>query len=1573
MSKKKESVDDEDKWRWRPPPRGLVADAYTLCETWKTEGTCRYGVQCVEAHGEEELEEWRQRFEERKARLATATYIENLLDKWNTSDDKSSVIAEKIPAGVLSLTCEDLANVVAASKHSKTSWTISAQTTGKTRLRAVALLQDSCREHFRLAEVQIRLGNNPVNLFRPNTNQDWKVPDLAYKNMKPEGKIHYKIKAVFSTDIYGTFRQSIVFDFGSFPVTVKHVSVEVVPGPGKSEEGDSIEADPEEEQERLAEVRSLVVSSAGRWTDGVNATVIPFSSDAYKCLPLTQQPRHALTEIEQELLAAYPVPQPSEFLVSHAVMDRQVTALNFTDRMHQLLFIEELARNDLVSHFNVEVKLLLTSSYLLSTSSAPGSGGGGGGTAKYAPPGELYAQLSLSKDISEDTCSGRLILNNCTSIYISAADEKERLKDVKRTVYEAVIEDKGRSMVYLRLPLGLVKHFNLKADMDFPADVQFQLNRVPFCEWHRAVDQMKSNIRLIFPETLRTPSIPWTPQRQWNDNLDSRLNPKQREAVVAITTPVETPLPPILLIGPFGTGKTYTLAQAIKQILMQPNTKVLVCTHSNSAADLYIKDYLHPYVLEGHEEARPLRIYYTRRWVTTVNQIVQKYCLIDVSETERTFRSPSVEDIDRHRVIVVTLSISMHLSSIGLKKGHFTHILLDEAAQAMECEAIMPLAIADEKTRIVLAGDHMQLSPEVHSPFAREKGLHYSLLERLYDHYPPNFPCKILLCENYRAHEAIINFTSELFYDQKLISGGHQPRHEKHYPLTFYTTRGEDVQDQNSTAYFNNAEVYEIVERVAELRKKWPKEWGRLDEHSIGVMTPYADQVFRIRAELRKRRMGGTSVERVLNVQGKQFRAVFLSTVRTRNTCKTGTKEASAEDVDYGFLSNSKLLNTAITRAQSLVAVIGDPVALCSIGRCRKVWERFINICHQNRSLHGITWANLRAQLDGVEMRCTYTLNPLAPEFVPRQMQSEAAASKPMPNVFTGANLNYNQMPMTTPSNLSYAQMFYMNPQMFMSPQMMYPPTPWKPRVNPPPPQRAPIIRQPAPPNFFPPPYPGQPPRMPPQMPGMRPQPMHPPMAQPHAAPQPPPPPRVPVQQRIMPPERVGGANPETDQLKQIQFLSNVHFPPERHPSPASSANSWETNSMMSEKIIPRRMYPAVQQQPIRPMPHHPGVAPPPPVSTPQRVSQMQALLPPNYTLEMMLVDTTAQYEWHRHLIETCGPEIGAKFVEMIVSANNKKKVLPEVKTSIPQLQPMVQQMPPQHIAHNRQPQMMPPVTHIMSPTAMSTPMSHQHLMPMQGAASHQQQLSPMTQHKQNEVVEDVVRSLDKLLASSSIAEKAKMINNMPDRIPLPPQFENQYVNRMPAAPMKMPLEFHNGNNLPMESMDMFNDDPIPLPPDFRRREMERMQHLGGGMSDMPPLTRSRLFHLQQREEPVNRVDSWLNSTPMPSTASRLSRLESTYTHAPDRLVDRIFSAPSPPHPDHEQPSGNSEIVEQPTTPTLSYASVLRQKPQPNMVNPMPKESLLENPFAVLRELGTRSSSQLQSNSNLPYHYYNHN
>ncbi|XP_014248250.1 probable helicase with zinc finger domain isoform X2 [Cimex lectularius] len=996
--------DEGRDWKWRPPPRGHIADNYTLCENWVEMGTCRYGAQCVEAHGAEELSEWKQRFEYRRMKLQRAcekelygkSYTEQLLERWSQTSEPSDVMREKIDD--ISDSCSSPLVTTMSSKVSRHLWTFTINT--HLPLKAVALLQDTHRNHFNLSRITTTKGVQQLLYVQLKGDQEWTGDIPAEENA--DVQLVHTVEVGFNTDIYGTFRQSVVFDFGTSPTLVKHLCVDVMP---------VTDADKMKELKK-----ELVLTAAERWNSD-NTTIVPYSPST-DC-ELTKRER----ERDQELMAAYPPPSPDTFtLTQSTVTEKRPNRANYRARIHELLYVEEMARYQLVANYNLEARLQLAKNYLLSPSGVAAS------TAKYAQNGELFALLSLGKNVSEDTSAGRLILNNCATVLLSPAKQKgEKDKtegeDQKRVVYESIIEDKGKNIVYLRLSASTVQALNLKADTKVLMDVQFQLNRVPYCEWHQAIDKI-ADFRIIFPETYVEPTIPWSPQRQWS-GPESKLNPKQREAVMAITTPLEIQLPPILIIGPFGTGKTYTLAHAIKEVLKQPGTRVLVCTHSNSAADLYIKDYLHPYVEAGHEEARPLRIFYHRRWVSTVNHIVQKYAIFETNDQGvRTFKVPKVEDILKHRVIVVTLSISMHLSNMGLRKGHFTHILLDEAAQAMECEAIMPLALATDTTRIVLAGDHMQLSPELFSEFAKERNLHISVLERLYDHYPASFPCKILLCENYRAHEAIIQFTSELFYEQKLVSSGKQPRHDYFYPLTFFTTRGEDVQDHNSTAFYNNAEVYEVVERVCELKKRWPPSWGKLDDQSIGIMTPYSDQVFRIRSELRKRRLGGISVERVLNVQGKQFRAIFLSTVRTRRTCNN----KSGAEVDYGFLSNSKLLNTAITRAQSLVAVVGDPIALCSIGRCRKVWERFIEICDRNGSLFGIKWSYLRSQLDGVELKRVYTLNPLAPEFIPRQYREPRYFVKPLLGGYP--LLRYGPPPLPVPPVMSYP-MYYPPPAIF--------------------------------------------------------------------------------------------------------------------------------------------------------------------------------------------------------------------------------------------------------------------------------------------------------------------------------------------------------------------------------------------------------------------------------------------------------------------------------------------------------------------------------------------------------------
>lgn len=90
-----------------------------------------------------------------------------------------------------------------------------------------------------------------------------------------------------------------------------------------------------------------------------------------------------------------------------------------------------------------------------------------------------------------------------------------------------------------------------------------------------------------------------------------------------------------------------------------------------SAADIYIREYLHPEVAEGRTEATPLRIYYRHRWVATVHPTVQQYSLVSTAGSDRNFNMPTVEDVKKHRVIVTTLSTSRYLVQLGLEKGNF--------------------------------------------------------------------------------------------------------------------------------------------------------------------------------------------------------------------------------------------------------------------------------------------------------------------------------------------------------------------------------------------------------------------------------------------------------------------------------------------------------------------------------------------------------------------------------------------------------------------------------------------------------------------------------------------------------------------------------------------------------------------------------------------------------------------------------------------------------------------------------------------------------------------------------------
>ena len=83
-------------------------------------------------------------------------------------------------------------------------------------------------------------------------------------------------------------------------------------------------------------------------------------------------------------------------------------------------------------------------------------------------------------------------------------------------------------------------------------------------------------------------------------------------------------------------------------------------------------------------------------------------------------------------------------------------------------------------------------------------------------------------------------------------------------------------------------------------------------------------------------------------------------------------------ELDFGFLSDPRLLNTAVTRAQSLLAVVGDPMSLCCVGECRYLWKDYLQRCDANKGLYGCTLKTVRDFC----LR-SQVLNPSAHEFIP--------------------------------------------------------------------------------------------------------------------------------------------------------------------------------------------------------------------------------------------------------------------------------------------------------------------------------------------------------------------------------------------------------------------------------------------------------------------------------------------------------------------------------------------------------------------------------------------------------------
>ena len=226
--------------------------------------------------------------------------------------------------------------------------------------------------------------------------------------------------------------------------------------------------------------------------------------------------------------------------------------------------------------------------------------------------------------------------------------------------------------------------------------VQFILKHSHFQNLHESLDNVNSRIiDCLIPSNPQQEQVS-LPRVHYPDEdflwLDKEYQLLALKKMMACDNSA-----PFLLTGPFGTGKTRVLATTAINFLKRSGNRVLICTSHLHSADAYIDNYFGPMKEKNTlpRNVSPIRL------VSDHYKYKGKY--------NRLFKNcyNQKDLIKRSRLVITTFLTALRL--IKLRVKCFTHILIDEGAQTCEPEAIAPLGLADDNTKIVIAGDHLQV------------------------------------------------------------------------------------------------------------------------------------------------------------------------------------------------------------------------------------------------------------------------------------------------------------------------------------------------------------------------------------------------------------------------------------------------------------------------------------------------------------------------------------------------------------------------------------------------------------------------------------------------------------------------------------------------------------------------------------------------------------------------------------------------------------------------------------------------------------------------------------------------
>jgi ATP-dependent RNA/DNA helicase IGHMBP2 len=482
-------------------------------------------------------------------------------------------------------------------------------------------------------------------------------------------------------------------------------------------------------------------------------------------------------------------------------------------------------------------------------------------------------------------------------------------------------------------------------------------------------------------------AVSWQP-------LDASLDSLQRAAVDAGMRSGDI----ALVWGPPGTGKTRTLVEIVRQRVKR-GERVLCVAPSNTAVDnlgirlaatglravrighparvspllvgLTIdsqieRDGAHDLAREWRDRARALRKTAMAGQAAKATRggrsdVASARAGIRAlwSEARSLDRDAAREIANAERAIVdraeVVLATCVGANHPILGENMFDCVVIDEATQAPD--PLLLIAFTRAKVA-VLAGDPHQLGPVVVGGPQVEPVLGTTIFERL-----AAVTDTVMLEQQHRMNIAIMTFPSRSMYEGKLIAApdvahhvladlGVEPDPVRTQPVWLIDTAGKDWLEERTdfepSGSLNNLPSFAIdpstfnsgnaLRIAAEVRRLLSRGVAATD---IAVIAAYSAQARHLRDLLKVERAAGLEVGTVDGFQGREKEAVVVDLVR------------SNDSGEIGFLSNTRRMNVALTRAKRFLLVIADSATLGN----HPYYAQFLSYVDE-LDAHGSAWSD---------------------------------------------------------------------------------------------------------------------------------------------------------------------------------------------------------------------------------------------------------------------------------------------------------------------------------------------------------------------------------------------------------------------------------------------------------------------------------------------------------------------------------------------------------------------------------------------------------------------------------------